>query len=205
MFTQHNKLISVVPICLLSFFLSQASEACSQTWCDQLSINTGDGNLVGRPIWAKCPKCNRQFVLSDAPLVEARTDINTLRHFHVVNCPYCGFPLIKVTVCYAKSSADIAPGTCFIATAAYGNPSAAEVEILRHFRDMYLLSNPLTYNLVVLYYIISPPIAQAIAKSELLRAITRIHLTPVVITIYPFVIIPEVANCIKNGNANEKK
>jgi hypothetical protein len=69
---------------------------------------------------------------------------------------------------------------CFIATAAYGTPMAEEIQILREFRDEYLLTNPLGQALVGLYYRISPPIAEFITEHPNLKPIVRAGLTPVV-------------------------
>jgi len=69
---------------------------------------------------------------------------------------------------------------CFIATAAYGTPMAAEVQTLRTFRDRRLLTNPAGRAFVKTYYTISPPIANFIAKRPYLRYITRQMLKPVV-------------------------
>ncbi|MDI9569429.1 MAG: carboxypeptidase regulatory-like domain-containing protein [Pseudomonadota bacterium] len=71
-------------------------------------------------------------------------------------------------------------GGCFIATAAYGSIMEPHVEILRNFRDVYLMNNDLGRRFVNLYYRYSPPIAAVIAKSELLRLGARIALAPVV-------------------------
>jgi hypothetical protein len=71
-------------------------------------------------------------------------------------------------------------GGCFIATAAYGSSIAHEVFILREFRDHYLLTNPLGQVLVSLYYTISPPIADFLARHENLRGMVRIALYPAV-------------------------
>jgi hypothetical protein len=71
-------------------------------------------------------------------------------------------------------------GTCFIATAAYGTPMAEETQILREFRDEYLLTNPLGQDLVDLYYSVSPPLAQFIARNPGLKPIVRAGLVPVV-------------------------
>jgi hypothetical protein len=74
-----------------------------------------------------------------------------------------------------------APGpACFIATAAYGTPMVEEIEILREFRDEYLLTNPVGKSLVDFYYSVSPPIAEFIAEHPSLKPIVRASLVPVV-------------------------
>jgi hypothetical protein len=64
-------------------------------------------------------------------------------------------------------------GYCFIATAAYGTESAAELDILRDFRDQVLLKNALGSRFVEAYYKLSPPVADFVAKNDFLRAVTR--------------------------------
>ncbi|MFC1814928.1 CFI-box-CTERM domain-containing protein [Thermodesulfobacteriota bacterium] len=71
-------------------------------------------------------------------------------------------------------------GGCFIATAAYGSRTAKEVNILKNFRDNVLLTNSIGRNLVKLYYNVSPPMADFIAKHDNLRALVRVSLLPVV-------------------------
>jgi len=70
---------------------------------------------------------------------------------------------------------------CFIATAAYGTPMAPQVQRLREFRDRYLLTNSAGQAFVALYYHVSPPVANVIAGSEVLRAIVRVGLYPVLV------------------------
>ena len=72
------------------------------------------------------------------------------------------------------------PTPCFIATAAYGTPLAQEIQILREFRDEYLLTNPLGQVLVDLYYRVSPPIAEFITEHPSLKPIVRVGLVPAV-------------------------
>jgi hypothetical protein len=72
------------------------------------------------------------------------------------------------------------PEICFIATAAYGTPMAEEIQILREFRDEYLLTNPLGQVLVGTYYRVSPPIAQFIIEHPSLKPLVRAGLLPVV-------------------------
>jgi len=69
---------------------------------------------------------------------------------------------------------------CFIATAAYGTPMADEIQILRQFRDRYLLTNPVGKAFVDLYYSTSPPIARFITEHPNLKPIVRTILVPVV-------------------------
>ena len=69
---------------------------------------------------------------------------------------------------------------CFIATAAYGTTMEEEVQILREFRDRYLLINPIGRALTDIYYRVSPPIAKFIAEHPSLKPIVRTALVPAV-------------------------
>ena len=69
---------------------------------------------------------------------------------------------------------------CFIATAAYGSPMAEQVQMLRSFRDKYLLPCPLGPKLVSLYYAAGKPAAQFIESHPWLKGPVRIILYPVV-------------------------
>ena len=69
---------------------------------------------------------------------------------------------------------------CFIATAAYGSYFETHVQILRNFRDVYLLTNDWGRAFVGFYYRHSPAIANVIAGSEGLRAAVRLGLAPFV-------------------------
>jgi len=69
---------------------------------------------------------------------------------------------------------------CFIATATYGTPMAEEIQILRKFRDEYLLTSPLGEALVEFYYIVSSPMAAFITDYPSLKPIVRAGLMPAV-------------------------
>lgn len=71
-------------------------------------------------------------------------------------------------------------GPCFIATAAYGTPMAADIDTLRAFRDTYLLHSSAGTAFVDTYYRISPAIASIVAKSPVLAAGIRLILLPVI-------------------------
>jgi hypothetical protein len=80
------------------------------------------------------------------------------------------------------ANSEVAPsGGCFIATAAYGTPIAEEIEILREFRDKYLMTNPVGRALVEFYYRMSPSIAEFITRHPSLKPIVRAGLLPVVV------------------------
>ena len=76
------------------------------------------------------------------------------------------------------ASFEEAGGWCFIATAAYGTPMVEEIQILREFRDEYLLTNPLGKALVNIYYRVSPPIAEFITEHPVLKPLVRVGLLP---------------------------
>jgi len=69
---------------------------------------------------------------------------------------------------------------CFIATAAYGSPMAEEVEVLREFRDEYMLTNPVGRTLADLYYRVSPPMAAFIDDHPGLKPMVRMGLKPAI-------------------------
>lgn len=71
-------------------------------------------------------------------------------------------------------------GPCFIATAAYGTPMAAQIDTLRAVRDTYLLSNPVGTAFTDVYYRVSPALADVVADSPVLAALVRVLLVPTV-------------------------
>ena len=69
-------------------------------------------------------------------------------------------------------------GGCFITTAAYGSLLAPHLQILREFRDRFLLESSIGKAFVNVYYKYSPPIADFIAKHGIFRAAVRLSLLP---------------------------
>ncbi len=71
-------------------------------------------------------------------------------------------------------------GFCFIATAAYGSYLDGHVEMLRNFRDQYLVTNSVGQGLVSVYYKLSPPVAEFINEHPALKPVVRVGLLPAV-------------------------
>lgn len=69
---------------------------------------------------------------------------------------------------------------CFVATAAYGTPLAAEIGALRRFRDRHLRTTEAGRALVDFYYAHGPAWADAIRDASWLRGAARWALAPVV-------------------------
>ena len=69
---------------------------------------------------------------------------------------------------------------CFIATAAYGSTLDSHVQVLREFRDTYLITNPAGRMLTSLYYRLSPPAAGFIDDHPGSKPIVRALLLPAV-------------------------
>jgi len=82
-----------------------------------------------------------------------------------------------------RSFATVSP--CFIATAAYGTPLAAEIGVLRQFRDRHLANNTFGRWLISAYYKLGPYAARTIERHESLRALTRALLTKLVAGLDP--------------------
>ena len=69
---------------------------------------------------------------------------------------------------------------CFIATAAFGSKFEKHVQLLRRFRDFYLMPNSIGRTFVKAYYKYSPPMADFIAKHDILRTMVRWGLAPLI-------------------------
>jgi len=87
----------------------------------------------------------------------------------------------------SKPSEDGKKNGCFIATAAYGSPLHPYVNILRDFRDKYLMPIKLGRALVGLYYKYSPFFADLIAKNKALKVAVRLSLLPMIAFSYSMV------------------
>ena len=69
---------------------------------------------------------------------------------------------------------------CVVATAAYGSPMEAKVGLLRDFRDEILMKSSPGRQFVSFYYAHGAPVAEAVARSEWLRAVVRTLLLPLI-------------------------
>jgi hypothetical protein len=74
---------------------------------------------------------------------------------------------------------ELPPQGCFIATAAFGSPFSSRIDLLRSFRDRYLMKTSLGRKAVRFYYDNAEPWAAWIAKHDTLRAFVRVLLSPV--------------------------
>lgn len=89
-----------------------------------------------------------------------------------INSNVCAIPSEVVGLLTDKS--------CFISTAAFGSDMADQVQILRQFRNEFLLTNSFGKSFVKTYYRFSPPMAHFIEQSEILKSITRLLLYPLI-------------------------
>jgi len=69
-------------------------------------------------------------------------------------------------------------GGCFIATAAFGSKYENHVQLLRRFRDLYLMPYRIGSTFVKTYYRYSPPMADFISEHDTLRTMVRYSLIP---------------------------
>ncbi|MBU1194550.1 MAG: fibronectin type III domain-containing protein [Proteobacteria bacterium] len=87
-------------------------------------------------------------------------------------------------------------GGCFIATAAFGSPVEKHVQVLKDFRDVFLLKSRMGQAFVAAYYKYSPPIADMIARQDGLRAVVRFALMPLIALGYVVVYLSAVQQAI---------
>lgn len=116
-------------------------------------------------------------------------ELGVFAPFYIVDedelCPlgFCipGSIIIELLSIVALFILNLVPGgvgggdsPCFIATAAYGTPLAADIEVLRAFRDEWLLNNVAGTAFTDVYYRLSPALADVIAQYPLLAAVARV-------------------------------
>lgn len=87
-----------------------------------------------------------------------------------------GGPGIASTI--GPSAGDGGNSGCFIATAAFGSAMNPYVNVLKKFRDTYLMTHAAGRLFVKTYYRISPPIAETIAAHPWLKYAVRVMLLP---------------------------
>lgn len=94
------------------------------------------------------------------------------------NCGELGPSVTASFTTPARKFTTVSP--CFVATAAYGSPLAAEITVLRRLRDRHLATNQLGRAFIEAYYRVGPSLARHIAEHAWLRSATRALLSPIV-------------------------
>ena len=136
------------------------------------------------------------------PVNEARTEFRTVRVVQgyrykqtdvglTLLATLLAIPLALIGLFAGGKSGGGGGGPCFIATAAYGTPLAESIEVLRVFRDTWLLDSAAGTAFVDVYYHVSPAIADVVAASPLLAAIVRIALIPVIAVVRMVLAVPQ--------------
>ncbi|MCL4215935.1 MAG: IPT/TIG domain-containing protein [Candidatus Hydrogenedentes bacterium] len=136
------------------------------------------------------------------PVNEARTEFRTVRvvqgyRYKQIDAELgllatlLAIPLALLGLFAGGKSGGGGGGPCFIATAAYGTPLAESIEVLRVFRDTWLLDTAAGTAFVDAYYHLSPAVADVVAANPLLAAIVRIALIPVIAVVRVILAVPQ--------------
>jgi len=180
-----------------------ASPQGGLAWVDRVEFRAAGGAVVAQEDFLTVPGADeyqlslatpastRQGVMDLVIFMRAQPEAAALTvenafEYHAEPLPNMTTMVIGLTVALigllagGRSGSD-AGGPCFIATAAYGSPMAHEVEVLRSVRDEFLLSNAVGTAFVDFYYQASPPIADAVAASPVLKVLVQAALLPVIL------------------------
>jgi len=157
-YAEANRLRQLADANLSAFLVTRGLDPCDKTDGHD-TIEHGDGHRctkcgqeMGYPVHPGDPNCKHDWSYGS-------------RHRR---CSICG----KSEYHYSDSFESDA---CFIATAAYGTPFDARIDVLRSYRDLHL-----PVRITEFYYAHSPPVADFIRSRDSLRALVRFVLTPLV-------------------------
>jgi len=81
---------------------------------------------------------------------------------------------------YAQDSGGTTTSSCCAVASAYDGTDDGRLDVIRQFRDDYLMTNPVGRGLAALYYRVSPPVARFINDHPSVRPVARAALMPVV-------------------------
>ena len=152
-------------------------------------IGGGDGDVLSEEPYLTLDCGLFSDVLTDVWCFFDEDDIDKLLSIEegdyvVVRGNCTGKSTLFVAIRHSSSVEVIEPpdddGWCFIATAAYGSYMDSNVDILRQFRDSYLMTNPVGRGLVSAYYRLSPPVARFMDNHPGSKPVVRGMLWPAV-------------------------
>ncbi len=123
-------------------------------------------------------KAGDEFSGIDLTGLMPQTDYEVSVAARDAKCNELGKPALATFSTPAREFTTVSP--CFVATAAYGSPLAAEISVLRAVRDRYLASHSAGRALIDLYYRVGPSLAEQVQSHPWLKQLTRTLLSPLV-------------------------
>jgi hypothetical protein len=116
-------------------------------------------------------------------MVMASQDVTGMINFFTPISGTTPTPVLSSTLCTTPEPVVglLDDKSCFIATAAFGSDMAPEVQVLRLFRNKFLLTNGWGKRFVKAYYKYSPTYARMISGRENIKSVVRAMLHPVLL------------------------
>ncbi|MFH0796212.1 MAG: choice-of-anchor D domain-containing protein [Candidatus Omnitrophota bacterium] len=179
-FTISNTGTADLNITAITVSETSSSDTTSSTF--SLDVSGGD-NPCGSETVTILPDGSNTVTVTFAPSY----DISSLKTFSAtlaVTSDDPDTPTLEIPLTGTGEETGSLFGECFIATAAFGSPLAKQVEILKRFRDGYLLTNSPGRRFVDWYYQKGPIGARFISQHLWVKHLTRITLYPVIAFVY---------------------